>query len=88
MRRLIDRPPSQIERFCAAGDLGAGRGVGDELQVEVSSGLAERARHRMHVNRGQFGFDGQARDTGLLGCLAFGGGDDVGIGVLAVATEL
>ena len=42
----------------------------------------------MHVQRRELGIDRQAVDAGFLGGFAQCGGDDVGVGVLAVPAEL
>jgi hypothetical protein len=42
----------------------------------------------MHVQRRQFGIDRQTVDAGLLGGFAQRGGDDVGVGLLAVPAQL
>ena len=42
----------------------------------------------MHVQRGQLGVDRQAVDAGFLGGFPQRGGDDVGVGLLAVPAQL
>ena len=62
--------------------------MGDELHVEVTGRHTQRADHRVHVQSGHVRVDRQAGDARLLGGLAQGGGDDVGVAVLAVPAEL
>ena len=42
----------------------------------------------MHVQRGQHRIDAQVVDAGFLGGLPQRGGDDIGVGVLAMPAEL
>ena len=88
VRQAVERPPPQIQGFVAAGDLGARRGVRDELQVEVAGRHAQRARDRVHVQRRRHRVDRRPVDAGFLGGLAQRRGGDVGVAVLAVPAEL
>ncbi|GAC1401532.1 MAG: hypothetical protein NVSMB60_16750 [Mycobacterium sp.] len=60
----------------------------DELHVEVTCRHSERADHRVHMQRGERGIDGQVVDAGFLCGFTQRGGDDIGIGPLAMAAEL
>ncbi len=86
--QAVDRPPTEVHRLVADRDLGAGRGMGHELQIKMAGRHTQRAGDRVDVHGDQVGFDAQAVDAGFFGGLAQRCRHDVGVGILAVAAQL
>ena len=87
-RQRVGRPPAQVVRLLADGDLRAGGRVGRELQVQVASRHAQRTRQRMDMHGNEFGVHPQAGDPGFLGGLAQRSGHEVVVFVFAVPAQL